>query len=270
MEEAADPDRSGALNRWAYGQTHPDAAVGAFALEAVEALGMGKDEIPDYLGLSFSQADAIGHAYGPRSQEQLENLLHLDRVLGELMAGLDELVGEGRWLLALSGDHGTMDVPEHLYNQGEVYNLSVTKGTLTAEDRFKINEHMISTIKMLESLPFPEELKNVPRYASTHHETMRGSGYPRKLPGEQLSTPERILAVADVFEALTASDRPYKKAKSVSVAIEIMHKMVLDNHLDRGCFELFLRSGVYRKYAQQFLAADQLEDLDITKYLSAA
>jgi predicted AlkP superfamily pyrophosphatase or phosphodiesterase len=118
MEEAADPDRSGALNRWAYGQTHPDAAVGAFALEAVEVLGMGQDEVTDYLGLSFSQADAVGHAYGPRSQEQLENLLHLDRVLGELMAGLDELVGEGRWLLALSGDHGTMDIPEHLAETG--------------------------------------------------------------------------------------------------------------------------------------------------------
>ena len=103
-----------------------------------------------------------------------------------------------------------MQVPEHLYNQGEVYNLSISRGTLTDEDRFKINEHMISTIKMLESLPFPDELKNVPRYASTHHETMKGSGYPRKLPGDQLSIPERMLAVADVFEALTASDRPYK------------------------------------------------------------
>jgi HD-GYP domain-containing protein (c-di-GMP phosphodiesterase class II)/ABC-type amino acid transport substrate-binding protein len=160
-----------------------------------------------------------------------------------------------------------MDVPEHLYNQGEVYNLSISRGTLTDEDRFKINEHMISTIKMLESLPFPPELQNVPRYASTHHETMRGSGYPRKLPGEQLSIPERILAVADVFEALTASDRPYKKAKPVSVAIDILHKMVLDNHIDRDCFELFLRDGVYLEYAQKFLAAEQIDNVDKTKYL---
>ncbi len=80
-----------------------------------------------------------------------------------------------------------MAIPEHLYNLGEIYNLSISRGTLTEEDRFKINEHMISTIKMLESLPFPEELKNVPRYASTHHETMKGSGYPRKLPGAQLA-----------------------------------------------------------------------------------
>jgi HD-GYP domain-containing protein (c-di-GMP phosphodiesterase class II) len=160
-----------------------------------------------------------------------------------------------------------MDVPQHLYNQGEVYNLSVSRGTLTDEDRFKINEHMISTIKMLESLPFPPELRNVPRYASTHHETMKGSGYPRKLPGEQLSIPERILAVADVFEALTASDRPYKKAKPVSVAIDILHKMVLDNHIDRDCFELFLREGVYLEYAQKFLAADQVDSVDLDQYL---
>jgi response regulator RpfG family c-di-GMP phosphodiesterase len=163
-----------------------------------------------------------------------------------------------------------MDIPEHLYNLGEVYNLSISRGTLTAEDRFKINEHMISTIKMLESLPFPEELKNVPRYASTHHETMRGSGYPRKLPGERLSIPERILAVADVFEALTASDRPYKKAKPVSVAIDILHKMVEDEHIDRDCFELFVRNGVYMDYAHRFLDPSQIDEVDVSKYVRAA
>ncbi len=160
-----------------------------------------------------------------------------------------------------------MDIPEHLYNLGEIYNLSVSRGTLTAEDRFKINEHMISTIKMLESLPFPEELKNVPRYASTHHETMRGSGYPRKLPGEKLSIPERILAIADIFEALTAADRPYKKAKPVSAAIDIMHNMVLDNHIDRDCFELFVRDKVYLRYAREFLPESQIDDVDTSKYL---
>lgn len=161
-----------------------------------------------------------------------------------------------------------MDVPEYLYNLGELYNLSISRGTLTAEDRFKINEHMITTIRMLEGLPFPEELKNVPRYASTHHETMSGLGYPRKLRGEQLSVPERILAVADVFEALTASDRPYKKAKAVSVAIDILHKMVLDNHIDKDCFELFVSSKVYVKYAEAFLAPEQRDAVDESKYIS--
>ncbi len=161
-----------------------------------------------------------------------------------------------------------MDVPEHLYNLGEIYNLSISRGTLTAEDRFKINEHMISTIKMLEGLPFPDELKNVPRYASTHHETMKGSGYPRKLAGDQLSIPERILAVADVFEALTAADRPYKKAKPVSVAIDILYQMVLDQHLDKDCFELFIRSKVYLRYAEQYLQDEQIDEVDENKYLA--
>lgn len=172
-----------------------------------------------------------------------------------------------------SSDHAPelgikMEIPEHLYNLGEVYNLSVSRGTLTKEDRFKIQEHMISTIKMLDSLPFPEELKNVPRYASTHHETMRGSGYPRKLQGHELSIPEKLLAVADVFEALTASDRPYKKAKPVSVAIDILHKMVLDNHIDKDCFELFISSKVYVQYANQFLDPQQIDAVEEARYLS--
>jgi HD-GYP domain-containing protein (c-di-GMP phosphodiesterase class II)/ABC-type amino acid transport substrate-binding protein len=159
-----------------------------------------------------------------------------------------------------------MEVPDHLGNLGEIYNLSVSRGTLTREDRFRINEHMISTIKMLESLPFPEELKNVPRYASTHHETMRGSGYPRKLPGDELSIPERILAVADIFEALTASDRPYKKAKPISEALDILHRMVIDNHVDRDCFELFVKDEVYLEYAKQFLQPNQIDEVDVGKY----
>ncbi|WP_460941480.1 HD domain-containing phosphohydrolase [Parahaliea aestuarii] len=160
-----------------------------------------------------------------------------------------------------------MDIPEHLYNLGEIYNLSISRGTLTAEDRFKINEHMISTIKMLESLPFPDELQNVPRYASTHHETMKGTGYPRRLPGSELSVPERLLAVADVFEALTAADRPYKKAKPVSVAVDILHRMVEDNHIDRDSFELFIRNGVYLEYAEQYLAPEQIDTIDESTYL---
>ncbi len=161
-----------------------------------------------------------------------------------------------------------MDVPKSLYNLGEVYNLTIERGTLTAEDRFKINEHVISTIKMLENLPFPEELKRVPRYASTHHETLDGRGYPRKLSAHELSVPERILAIADIFEALTASDRPYKNAKPMNVAIDIMSKMVEDNHLDRDLFELFLESGIHKKYAELYLPEGQAVDVDIEPYLN--
>lgn len=160
-----------------------------------------------------------------------------------------------------------MDVPEHLYNLGEVYNLSIARGTLTSEDRFKINEHMLGTIKMLENLPFPKELSRVPRYASTHHETLKGTGYPRKLTAEDLSIPERILVISDIFEALTAADRPYKKAKPISVAVDIMHKMALDEHLDIELFRLFLTSGTHLRYAEEYLKPEQIDFVDINKYL---
>jgi HD-GYP domain-containing protein (c-di-GMP phosphodiesterase class II) len=120
---------------------------------------------------------------------------------------------------------------------------------------------------MLEALPFPPELRNVPRYASTHHETLKGSGYPRKLSAEDLSVPERILVIADIFEALTAADRPYKKAKPVSVAVDIMYKMALDEHLDMELFQLFLESGVYLEYANTFLPSAQVDHVDVSKYI---
>ncbi|ABZ78295.1 metal dependent phosphohydrolase [Shewanella halifaxensis HAW-EB4] len=160
-----------------------------------------------------------------------------------------------------------MAIPEYQYNLGELYNLSISRGTLTAEDRFKINEHVTSTIKMLENLPFPPELAKVPRYASTHHETLKGSGYPRKLSADELSIPERILVVADIFEALTAADRPYKKAKPLSVAIDILYKMALDEHLDMDIFKLFLSSGIYLDYAHKFLDSAQINEVDTAKYL---
>ena len=162
-----------------------------------------------------------------------------------------------------------MDVPENLYNTGELYNLSIKAGTLTAEDRFKINEHIISTIKMLENLPFPEELKRVPRYASTHHENMKGTGYPRKLTADDLSIPERIMVLADIYEALTAADRPYKKAKLISESIDILYKMVQNEHIDVEVFELFLKSGVYLSYAKRFLPEAQIDSVDVTQYLRA-
>lgn len=163
-----------------------------------------------------------------------------------------------------------MTVPHYLYNQGELYNLSIERGTLTAEDRFKINEHIISTIRMLEALPLPPELSRVPRYASTHHETLIGTGYPRKLTAKDLSIPERIMILADVFEALTAADRPYKSAKPVSEAILIMAKMTARQHVDLDVFELFLSSGVYLRYAQRFLPQAQLDAIDVAAALRIA
>jgi HD-GYP domain-containing protein (c-di-GMP phosphodiesterase class II) len=159
-----------------------------------------------------------------------------------------------------------MDVPEYLYNHGELHNLCVSRGTLTPEERYKINEHIMQTITMLDAMPFPKNLKRVPEYAGTHHETLTGKGYPRRLRAEQLSIPARIMAVADIFEALTASDRPYKKSKSLSEAIEILWGFKRRGHIDADVFDLFLTSGVYLRYARRFLAPELIDAVDIEKY----
>jgi hypothetical protein len=159
------------------------------------------------------------------------------------------------------------EVPEHLYNLGELNNIVIKAGTLSVEERFKIQEHVIMTIKMLEQLNFPENLKNVPLYAGAHHETLIGTGYPRGLTKEQMPLPARIMAIADVFEALTASDRPYKEPKTLSASIKILSFMVKDKHLDEDLFKLFLSSGIYKEYAQLNLKPDQIDEVDIEQYL---
>jgi len=158
-------------------------------------------------------------------------------------------------------------VPEHLYNRGELYNLSVRKGTLTVEERFKIDEHVAQTIVMLEQLPFPEELKKVPWYAGIHHELPDGSGYPRRLKESGLSIPDRIMAISDIFEALTSSDRPYKKAHTLSEAIEILYSMKNQHRVDPDLFNLLLYSAAYREYAEKFLQPIQIDSVDVSKYL---
>ncbi|MBM3565412.1 MAG: GAF domain-containing protein [Alphaproteobacteria bacterium] len=160
-----------------------------------------------------------------------------------------------------------MDVPKNEYNRGEVYNLCIGRGTLTAEDRFKINEHMVQTIRMLGELPFPKHLKSVPEYAGAHHETLIGTGYPRRLKKEDMSIPARAMAIADIFEALTAADRPYKKAKTLSESIKILYFFKKDQHVDPDLFDLFLTSGIYMDYANKFLRPEQIDTVDIAQYL---
>lgn len=153
-------------------------------------------------------------------------------------------------------------VPTYLYNRGERYNLAIGRGTLTEEERYKINEHIIQTIRMLERLPFPRHLRNVPEIAGGHHERMDGKGYPRQLLGQQMSIPARIMAIADIFEALTASDRPYKSGKTVAQSLTIMQNMVREQHIDPALFALFVSSGIWRDYAERFLAPEQLDQVD--------
>ncbi|MCQ8129840.1 HD domain-containing phosphohydrolase [Methylomonas rivi] len=160
-----------------------------------------------------------------------------------------------------------MTIPDNMFNYGEIYNLSIQKGTLTAEERYKINEHIIETINLLEKIPFPDFLQRVPEYATTHHETLDGRGYPRKLTERELSIPARIMAVADIFEAITASDRPYKRPYKLSESIKILCNMKKNRHIDPDVFELFLTSGVYKEFAVKYLLPEQIDEVDIFEFL---
>jgi len=141
----------------------------------------------------------------------------------------------------------------------ETENLSIRKGTLTTAEREIINYHIVATIKMLEKLPWPRHLKNVPEFAGGHHERMDGKGYPKGLTREQMSVQARIMGIADIFEALTASDRPYMLGMKLSQAMQIMENFRNNGHIDPDLYDIFVRSGVYRRYGQQFLNAEQLD-----------
>ena len=147
--------------------------------------------------------------------------------------------------------------------ENEVYNLTIERGTLTPEERMVINNHIVVTINMLEALPYPKDLRRVPEYAGGHHERMDGKGYPKGLTREQMSIPARMMGVADIFEALTSKDRPYKKAKTLSETLTILGKMRLDNHIDPDIFDLFVREKIYLRYAEKFLEAEQIDDVDV-------
>jgi len=159
-----------------------------------------------------------------------------------------------------------MEIPKNLYNLGELYNLKVFSGTLTLEERFKINEHIIMTIHMLESLPFPKKFQNVVTFAGNHHETLDGKGYPNKLGASELSIEARIITISDIFEALTAKDRPYKEANTLKEALDSMYKMVLNNKIDKDLFELFIKKGIYKTYALEFLDKTQISEINIKDY----
>jgi len=144
----------------------------------------------------------------------------------------------------------------------ELYNLSIVRGTLTAEERWIINNHINVTITMLDSLPYPRSLSRVPEYAGGHHERMDGTGYPKGLKREDMSVPARIMGIADIFEALTSQDRPYKKAKTLTESLAILGRMKVNHHIDPDLFDVFIREKIYLKYAEKFLQPEQIDAVD--------
>lgn len=193
-------------------------------------------------------------------QEDLE-FLKKTNIGGEFMT--DEAISRVEQLGLRSWD--SLDGRRPLLSQNEIYNLCIQRGTLTAEEREVINHHIVATIKMLESLPFPKHLKNVPEYAGGHHEKMDGTGYPKGLKRDEMSIQARIMAIADIFEALTARDRPYKKGKTLTECLRIMGFMKKDQHIDPDLFDIFVREKVYLRYAEEFLSPEQIDEVDETQ-----
>jgi HD-GYP domain-containing protein (c-di-GMP phosphodiesterase class II) len=206
-------------------------------------------------------------------------LAALDRAYAELLASLDDdraavrlaNVGSERMsqelqdripVIALRQWRAPDGSMQPLLNADEVTNLLVRAGTLNDNDREIINNHIVVTIKMLEALPWPKHLARVPEYAGGHHEKMDGKGYPKGLRGDQMSVQARIMAIADIFEALTANDRPYKRGNTLSEALQILGGFRQRNHIDPDLFDVFVRSKAYLPYAQQFMNPSQIDTVD--------
>ena len=171
-----------------------------------------------------------------------------------------EIARKHRWAHGRGG-------AEPCLTEDEVQNLSVSKGTLTPAERKLIEYHVTATVKMLEGLPYPKSLRKVPQIVETHHERIDGRGYPRGLTGDEIPLQGRILAIADVFEALTAKGRPYKNPNTLMEALRILGFMRDDRHINADLFELFLTSGVWRRYGEQYLRHEQIDKVDIGQYL---
>jgi HD-GYP domain-containing protein (c-di-GMP phosphodiesterase class II) len=197
-----------------------------------------------------------------RELEDDRRFLHACNIGSERMS--DDDVARVRRIAA----YRWRDVTGHEANflsEDEVKNLTIRAGTLTEDERKIINHHIVATIKMLEALPWPKHLTRVPEYAGGHHERMDGKGYPRGLTREQMSVQARCMGIADIFEALTARDRPYKKGKTLSESLQILGRMKLNNHIDPDLFDIFVRHKVYQRYAEMFLDKEQIDEVDESK-----
>jgi HD-GYP domain-containing protein (c-di-GMP phosphodiesterase class II) len=209
--------------------------------------------------------DVLNREIGPQLKQIEEDREFLRRanIGGEAMkdedvARVQEITRHYRWRNA---DGNAAD----FLGDEELKNLTIRYGTLTADERQIINHHIEVTIQMLEALPWPRHLKNVPEYAGGHHERMDGKGYPRGLTREQMSVQARCMGIADIFEALTAKDRPYKKGKTLTESLTILGKMKLTGHIDPDLFDIFMWAKIYETYARQCLDPDQIDEVDVSK-----
>lgn len=215
--------------------------------------------------LEFAKGNLSAEQAAERKAQLIDDYAFLERcnVGGEFMKDAD--IERVKNIAALYQWHDIEGNVVPLLNDEEIKNLTIRAGTLNDEERQIINHHIDLTISMLEQLPWPKHLKNVTEYAGGHHEKMDGKGYPKGLTREQMSVPARCMGIADIFEALTAHDRPYKKGKTLSESLEILGKMKLGAHVDPDLFDVFIWERVYEEYAQKFLDPKQVDEVDVSK-----
>jgi HD-GYP domain-containing protein (c-di-GMP phosphodiesterase class II) len=203
-----------------------------------------------------------GHMSEPQYQAKLAQFdddrafLRKANVGGEFMAEADVARVQQIAQHQLTDENGQSVA---FLSEDEVKNLTIRAGTLTADERQVINHHIVATINMLEALPWPKHLANVPEYAGGHHERMDGKGYPKGLKRDQMSIQARIMGIADIFEALTAPDRPYKKGKTLSESLDILRKFRDNGHIDPDLFDVFIKQKVYAVYGSKFMHESQLD-----------
>ena len=159
--------------------------------------------------------------------------------------------------------HDRHEIAQPPLSGNEVYNISIQRGTPTKEERKVVEEHAVHTLNILSQIIFPHSLRNVTEYAARHHERIDGKGYPRGLKGDQRSIPTRIIAIADIFESLTTSDRPYRKGGTLSWAIGIMRRMQQSGHIDGDLFALFHSEQVFMDYVESHLSPEQINTVNL-------
>ena len=207
-------------------------------------LNVLRDQQPEYVAVAFDVGKTFRHEMFPGYKG------HRERMPDEDLDVLRSIAARYRWT---SLDHGD----EALLSDEELYHLSTRAGTLTPEERAIVEGHVVATTRMLERLPYPKRLRNIPMYAGAHHEQVSGNGYPRKLAGDQIPLQGRIIGLADVLEALTAPDRPYKKPMPISQALNILEGMKTAGHIDPEIVQMFIEEKVYESYAENELTPEQ-------------
>jgi len=189
-------------------------------------------------------------AVGSLDTDYNERLIRLDEDLAAVVAANQPTVLAQEAASRLADiavqtyfDHQGREQP--MLDHPELLALSVKRGSLTEKEREEIESHVVHTYKFLSLMPWTRQFKQLPLIAGAHHERLDGTGYPHALKADEIPVQSKMMAIADIYDALTAADRPYKKAVPVETALDILTKEVQANHIDPELFDIFIKHRVF-------------------------